>query len=134
MEDCIFCKIIAGQIPGMKIYEDEDCFAFLDIAKDADGHTLVVPKKHYKNLVEMDSKALHSVMDAVQKISAHYINDCSYEGVNLYNCCNECAGQTVMHFHMHIVPRKRGDSVKAWPEFGGAKNELSFMHEKLKMC
>ena len=50
MEDCIFCKIIAGQIPGMKIYEDEDCFAFLDIAKDADGHTLVVPKKHYKNL------------------------------------------------------------------------------------
>ena len=82
MDDCIFCKIIKGEIPSFKIYEEEYTYAFLDIAKDVDGHTLVIPKKHVRNMLECDSETMTHVMESVQKISAHYINDCGYGGVN----------------------------------------------------
>ena len=73
MEDCIFCKIIKGEIPCYKIYEDEYTFAFLDIAGDVDGHTLVIPKKHCKNILDCDEKTLEYVMKTVQKISKHFL-------------------------------------------------------------
>lgn len=133
MENCIFCKIIAGEIPGMKIYEDEYTYAFLDIAKDVDGHTLVIPKKHSESLLECDSETLGHVMDSVKKISSHYVKNCGYEGVNLFNCTNECAGQSVFHFHMHIIPRKSGDGIKGVPSFDGAKNPLEETLGKLKI-
>lgn len=133
MENCIFCKIIAGEIPGMKIYEDEYTYAFLDIAKDVDGHTLVIPKKHSESLLECDSETLGHVMDSVKKISSHYVKNCEYEGVNLFNCTNECAGQSVFHFHMHIIPRKSGDGIKGVPSFDGAKNPLEETLGKLKI-
>ena len=76
MDDCIFCKIIKGEIPGMKIYEDDYTYAFLDIAKDVDGHTLVIPKKHVESLLECDSETMTHVMETVQKISRHYVDDC----------------------------------------------------------
>lgn len=133
MENCIFCKIIAGEIPGMKIYEDEYTYAFLDIAKDVDGHTLVIPKKHSESLLECDSETLGHVMDSVKKISSHYVKNCGYEGVNLFNCTNECAGQSVFHFHMHIIPRKSGDGIKGVPSFDGAKTPLEETLGKLKI-
>lgn len=133
MENCIFCKIIAGEIPSMKIYEDEYTYAFLDIAKDVDGHTLVIPKKHSESLLECDSETLGHVMDSVKKISSHYVKNCGYEGVNLFNCTNECAGQSVFHFHMHIIPRKSGDGIKGVPSFDGAKNPLEETLGKLKI-
>lgn len=133
MENCIFCKIIAGEIPGMKIYEDDYTYAFLDIAKDVDGHTLVIPKKHFESLLECDTEALTHVMDSVKKISTHYINNCGYEGVNLFNCTKECAGQSVFHFHMHIIPRKSNDGIKGVPSFDGAKKTLEETLKKLKM-
>ncbi|MCQ2978601.1 MAG: HIT family protein [Clostridia bacterium] len=133
MEDCIFCKIIKGDVPSYKIYEDEYTYAFLDIAKDVDGHTLVVPKKHVTNVLDCDNETLHHVMDTVKKISNHYTDDLGYDGVDLINANGEAAQQSVFHLHIHIIPRKKDDKVNAWPEFTGALNDIEEMHNKLKM-
>ena len=133
MEDCIFCKIIKGDIPSFKIYEDEYTYAFLDIAKDVDGHTLVVPKKHVVNVLDSDEETLHHVLDTVKKISNHYTDDLGYDGVDIMNASGEAAQQSVFHMHFHIIPRKKNDGVDAWPKFDGAKDELETMHEKLKL-
>ena len=130
---CIFCKIIKGEIPSYKIYEDEYTYAFLDIANDVDGHTLVIPKKHVKNILDCDNETLMHVMNTVKKICNHYVDNCGYQGCNIINA-NELAGQqSVFHLHIHIIPRKENDGVDAWPNFKGANNELAKMHELLKM-
>ena len=133
MEDCVFCKIISGEFPSRKIYEDKDTLAFLDISKDVDGHILVVPKKHVKNVLDADTKTLAHVMSTVKKVSKHLVKNCGYEGVNLINASGECAEQTVPHLHIHIIPRKPNDKLKAWPKFPGAKEELDETLKKLKM-
>ena len=88
MDDCIFCKIIEGEIPCMKIYEDEYTIVFMDIAKDVDGHMLVVPKKHITNILDADEDTLHHVMDTVKKVANHCVTDCGYEGINILNANN----------------------------------------------
>ena len=130
---CIFCKIIKGEIPSYKIYEDEYTYAFLDIAKDIDGHTLVIPKKHVENILDCDNETLHHVMDSVKKIANHYIDNCGYNGVNIINANDASAQQTVFHLHFHLIPRKNEDGVDAFPHFDGAKNTLDEMHNKLKL-
>ena len=131
--DCIFCKIIKGEIPSYKIYEDEYTFVFMDIAKDVDGHILVIPKKHVKNILDCDSETLSHVMATVKKVANHCVDVCGYDGVNLLNASDESAGQTVAHFHVHIIPRKKNDGIDAWPKFGGAKNGIEEMYNKLRM-
>ena len=113
---CIFCKIVNGEIPSYKIYEDENTFAFLDIADDAIGHTLVVPKKHYENILDIESETLNNVMAVVKKISNHYVNNCGFDGINIINNNNECAEQSVLHLHFHIIPRKNNDGMKIFPK------------------
>ena len=131
--DCIFCKIIKGEIPSYKIYEDEYTYAFLDIAKDVDGHTLVVPKKHVVNVLDCDEKTLAHVMSTVKKICNYYVDVLGYEGCNILNASGVAAQQSVMHLHFHIIPRKSNDGVNSWPLFEGAKEELAKMHEVLKI-
>lgn len=114
MNGCIFCKIIKGEIPSYKIYEDDKVYAFLDIACDSYGHTLVIPKKHCTNVLDCDDEYLSAVMSAVKKISNHYVNDCGFSGVNILNASGESAQQSVFHLHMHIIPRKKGDNLNAW--------------------
>ena len=133
MNDCIFCKILKGELPCMKIYEDEHTMAFLDIAKDVDGHILVIPKKHVTNILDADGETLSHVMNTVKKIGAHLTENCGYEGMNILNANNECSGQTVFHLHIHIIPRKRGDGVAGFPKFSGAEIPLEEMCERLKM-
>ena len=132
MCNCIFCKIIKGEIPSYKIYEDEKTLAFLDISEDIDGHTLVIPKVHCTNILDCPAEYLGSVMHTVQAVSKHYI-ECGYDGINLLNANNETAGQSVFHLHIHIIPRKAGDGEHTWPEFTGAKHTLGEMYDKLKM-
>ena len=112
--DCLFCKIIKGEIPSYKIYEDEYTYAFLDIAKDFEGHTLVLPKKHVTNILDADNQTLLHVMETVKKISNHYVNDCGYDGVNILNNNNEAADQSIMHLHIHIIPRKNNDNLSVF--------------------
>lgn len=133
MNDCIFCKILKGELPCMKIYEDEHTLSFLDIAKDVDGHILVIPKKHVTNILDADGETLSHVMNTVKKIGVHLTENCGYEGMNILNANNECSGQTVFHLHIHIIPRKRGDNVAGFPKFAGAEIPLEEMCERLKM-
>ena len=113
---CIFCKIIKGEIPSYKIYEDEKTYAFLDIADDIEGHTLVIPKNHCENLLDINAEDLSAVISTVQKISKHYVKNLGYTGVNLINCCGEDAEQSVFHFHIHILPRCASDGEKIYPK------------------
>ncbi len=121
MDDCIFCKLIKGEIPSYKIYEDDYVFAFLDIACDVFGHTLVIPKKHFTNILDCDVETLAHVISAVQKISKHYVDDCGFSGVNVMNASGASAEQSVFHLHFHVIPRKENDGVHAWP-FDGKEN------------
>lgn len=133
IKECVFCKIINGDLPGYKIYEDEHTLAFLDIGNDVDGHTIVIPKKHVTNILDCDDETLGYVMNAIKFISNHYTVHCGYSGVNLLNASGTSAQQSVSHFHLHIIPRKKDDGIDAWPDFKGGKFSLEDMHHVLKI-
>ncbi len=133
MNDCIFCKLADGSLPSMKVYEDECSLAFMDTAKDVDGHILVIPKKHAKNILDCDVETLSKLMAAVKKVACHLTENCGYSGVNLLNASDESAGQSVPHFHIHIIPRKKGDNIDAWPQFDGARLDIGEVFGKVKI-
>ena len=133
MSDCIFCKIASGEIQGMRVYEDVETLAFMDLAKDVDGHVLVIPKKHCKNILDCDEETLSAVMNTVKKVSLHLTEKCGYNGVNLLNASDESAGQSMPHFHIHIIPRRKNDGIDAWPAFAGAKEEIADVFERIRM-
>ena len=105
MSDCIFCQIVSGQIPSSKVYEDEEVLAFLDITQVTTGHTLVIPKKHYRNVLEMDAEAASSLFARVPKIAKQLQEKLGASGVNIINNNEEAAGQTVFHTHVHLLLR-----------------------------
>ena len=133
MSDCIFCKIASGEIQGMRVYEDAETLAFMDLAKDVDSHVLVIPKKHCKNILDCDAETLSAVMNTVKKVSLHLTEKCGYDGVNLLNASDESAGQSMPHFHIHIIPRRKNDGIDAWPAFEGAKEEIPAVFERIRM-
>ena len=100
--DCIFCKIINGEIPSYKVYEDEYVFAFLDIKPNCDGHTLVIPKKHVKDLDEIDTETLVHVMESAKKVKKILENKLNPRGIQLVQNNGEI--QEVKHFHIHLKP------------------------------
>ncbi len=130
--ECPFCGIANHSLPGRIIYEDAFSCIFLDIAGDVDGHMLAVPKKHISNVMECDTETLHHLMDAVQAVSRHCM-ELGYEGVNLLNASGVCAGQSVPHFHIHIIPRKPADGINAWPAFSGSTISLDEAEKLLKI-
>lgn len=132
MENCIFCKIIKGEIPSYKIYEDEKVYAFLDISDDMTGHTLVIPKKHSRNIFDTDKEDLEAVICAVQKISKHYY-DLGFDGVNILNANEESAEQSVFHLHFHILPRKKNDGKRIYPSLEKQNNNLEEVANFLKI-
>ena len=132
-DNCVFCKIIKGEIPSYKIYEDEYTYAFLDISKDVEGHTLVVPKKHCTNILDCDTETLSHVSNTVRLIANHYVQNCGYSGVNTLNANGVDAGQSVFHLHIHIVPRKANDGVDAWPFKDKLEINMDNFCDKLKL-
>lgn len=102
---CIFCDIIAGSIPSKKVYEDEDVLAILDISQTTKGHTLVMPKKHYNNYLEMPENEFKTLMAKTQIVAKKVITNLDAKGCNTLINTNEVSGQTVMHTHVHIIPR-----------------------------
>ena len=109
---CVFCKIINGDIPSKKLYEDNDVLAILDISQATKGHTLIMPKKHYDNLLEIKDEDYQKVMLVAKRV-AKKINEIYHPaGINMLNNCGEAAGQSVMHFHVHIIPRYESNDVK----------------------
>lgn len=105
MADCIFCKIIAGEIPASKVYEDDQVLAFLDISQVTPGHTLVVPKQHFRNLLEMDADSTSQLFARVPDIARKVMKVTKAKGMNILNNNEEIAGQTVFHTHVHLAPR-----------------------------
>lgn len=102
---CIFCQIIQGDIPGHVVYEDDQVLAILDISQVTKGHTLVMPKKHVSNLITCDEETYMQVMKAVKKLGTHMLEKTGAEGLNVLSNIHEAAGQTVDHFHVHLIPR-----------------------------
>ena len=102
---CIFCMIANHEINSSIIYEDEQVVAFLDLSQVTKGHTLVVPKKHYENVLECDPETLGHVIKVTQMLSKRIMERMNAKGINILNNCNEVAGQSVMHMHFHIIPR-----------------------------
>lgn len=109
MEKDVFCKIVDGEIPCYKLYEDNDVLAFLDISQVSKGHTLVISKKHYDNFLSIPQEEMHKVMDVAQRIGQVSVKYLGAKGVNILTNCYEAAGQTVMHFHVHVIPRYDGN-------------------------
>ena len=105
MNNCIFCKIINKEIPSNIVYEDEEFLAFLDIAKATNGHTILIPKKHSKNVLECDDETLAKMIVVAKKIALNMQEKLNVPGFNILTNCNEVAGQTCFHFHIHIIPR-----------------------------
>ena len=128
MDDCIFCKIIKGEFPCHKIYEDEYTLAFLDIADDVVGHTLVIPKKHCHNVLDCPKSTLARVMNTVQLVSKHYVEKLGYDSVNLMN-----VNELVPHFHIHIFPRKRGDGIDICSHYPKQGTDLKALCKKMRI-
>lgn len=133
MDNCIFCKIVKGEAPSYKIYEDEYTYAFLDISKDCYGHTLVIPKKHCQDVLTCDDETLNHVINTVKKVANHYVNNCGFKGVNVINASGEEAQQTVFHLHFHILPRTSKEEFDAFPSLCGTIAPFEQQQEHLKL-
>ena len=105
VSDCIFCKIVAGDIPASKVYEDEYFLAFLDISQVTPGHTLVIPKKHARNLLEMTPDETADLFNIVSRVTKKVESATQPQGMNIISNMEEIAGQSVFHTHIHILPR-----------------------------
>lgn len=124
MNDCLFCKIIKGDIPCLKVYEDGDVFAFLDIQPVNVGHTLVVPKAHHENCAETPDATLATLMSAAKRIGAAALKVTGAQGYNVGINCGTAAGQVIMHTHVHVMPRFDGDGLHHWPKKAVTKEEM----------
>ena len=105
VSDCIFCKIVAGEIPASKVYEDDHFLAFLDISQVTPGHTLVIPKKHARNLLEMTPDETADLFNVVSRVTKKVESATQPQGMNIISNMEEIAGQSVFHSHVHILPR-----------------------------
>ena len=111
IDDCLFCKMVAGQIPVTKIYEDDDVLAFLDIGPISDGHTLVMPKQHFEKLDNCPSEILGRVGSRIGKIAGAVSAAMNSDGYNVLCNSGRAAGQLIEHLHFHIIARKTGDGL-----------------------
>ncbi len=109
MKDCVFCKIVAGEIPSTRVCEDDAVLAFMDIGPIVRGHTLVIPKAHYESLTEMPQELLRRVADIVQRVAAAQIGGLKADGFNIHLADGAAAGQEVPHVHFHVIPRFEDD-------------------------
>ena len=135
MEDCIFCKIIKGEIPSFKVYEDENVFAFEDINPIAEGHTLVIPKKHARDLWEIDEESLTSVQLASKKIISAINRALKPSGVAAIQLNGESVGQSVLHYHLHLIPRMPGNPrlpISGWEMVPGDMDKIKETAEKIR--
>ena len=130
---CVFCKIISGEYSSSKIYEDDKVLAILDLSQATYGHTLVMPKAHYENIFDLDIEVASHLFKVVKQISNHYQTVIpNLKGINLLNNNGQKAGQTVMHYHMHIIPRYKDDDLVDM-KFTEHKLNLQELSENLKI-
>jgi histidine triad (HIT) family protein len=130
--DCIFCKIVAGELPATIVDEDERTLSFMDIAPATRGHALVVPREHSPDLLSIDADDLAAVGLAAQRLARRAKDRLGADGVNLLNSCGAVAFQTVFHFHVHVIPRYEGDPVRLpWVPAPGDPGEIAAAAQEL---
>ncbi|MBB2184683.1 HIT family protein [Lachnospiraceae bacterium MD1] len=123
---CIFCKIIAGEIPSATIYEDGDFKVIMDISPAAKGHAIILPKKHSANLFDLDNETAEKALLVARKVAVAMQTELNCDGINLLQNNGEAAGQTVFHFHIHLIPRYNGDPVQIdWKKDSYAEGEAA---------
>ena len=131
-DDCIFCKIVAGELPSMKVDEDERTIAFMDINPAVRGHVLVIPREHSRNLFDVPADDLHACMDTAQRIARRQREVLGAVGVNVLQSNEPAAWQTVFHFHIHVIPRYTDDPLKLpWVPGPGDMDEIRAAGEEL---
>ena len=129
---CIFCKILAKQIPSALVYEDADAYAFLDIAPFEKGHTLVIPRYHAERLVDLPTDWLTRLMSAVQKTGAILLERLPCNGFNLLQSNGQCASQIVPHVHFHVIPRWNGREMRWIPDRYDSPEEMQTVAARLR--
>ena len=131
-KDCIFCKIANGEIPSKTIYEDDDFRAILDISPATKGHALIISKEHFTNIYELDEGLALKAMKVTKKIASQIKAKLECEGLNIVQNNGELAGQTVFHFHIHLIPRYRNDNQKiGWNAMSLSSEELENIMKKI---
>lgn len=132
MADCVFCRIVNGELPACKLIEDEHALAFMDIGPINPGHALLIPKKHYERLTDMPDALVGQVTRHLPRLARAIVAATNAEGFNIFQTNGACAGQVVPHVHFHIIPRHTGDG-KGWPWRAEkyAEGEMQKMHEKI---
>jgi histidine triad (HIT) family protein len=130
---CIFCEIAKGNIPSKTLYEDENVIAFLDVNPTSAGHTLIVPKKHTSSLLEADEQTAAAVFEAARKLAPQLVNVLHADGINLLSNAKEAAGQSVDHFHVHLIPRYENKEKEAVDiTFGAPSLDVDSIYSTLK--
>ena len=131
--DCVFCKIVAGEIPCFKVYEDAATLAFMDINPVGDGHVLVIPKAHFADVVAVTEDAIGAVAAAARKVARAVQAALAPPGLNLMQCNGEAAAQSVQHFHMHVIARRTDDGLNMnWPIVPGDMAAIAATAERIK--
>jgi len=124
--DCLFCQIVAGELPGQIIDEDERTVAFMDINPATRGHALAVPRRHAKDLLEIDPEDLAATVLTAQRVARRAVQRLDADGVNLLNSCGPVAWQTVFHFHVHVIPRYADDPLRLpWTPAPGDPEQIA---------
>ena len=131
--DCVFCKIIKGEVPADKVYEDENCLAFLDITPINPGHILLITKKHYKNIYELPDEILGKLAPVIKKLALAAKKGTGAEGINIGMNNEAAAGQIVPHAHFHVIPRFPNDGHWHWKGGSYAEDEAKEVAEKIKL-
>ncbi len=130
--DCIFCKIVAGEIPCFKVFEDEDTLAFMDINPVHPGHVLVIPREHYPNVFEVSDEAIAATARTARRVARAVRATLQPDGMNLLQCNGEAAAQSVLHFHMHVLPRAMNDRAALnWPLKPGNMDEIQSLSKRI---
>jgi len=132
MEECIFCRIIMGEIPCSKIFENESVIAFLDIKPVSDGHALVVPKEHYDDIFDVPDAVLCEITSTVKKVSEAVMKGVDAHGISIGQSNRKAAGQVVPHIHFHIMPRFDDDGLRLWPQHDYEEGRMEEVQKKIK--
>ena len=135
-ENCIFCKIIGGEIPSNTIYEDDDFKVILDISPASKGHALLLPKEHYADIYEMDEELLGKAMKLAKRLAVHMTEVLNCDGFNILQNNHEAAGQTVFHFHIHLIPRyldAENTDILMWNNLSYTGEEMAELRDALKL-
>jgi histidine triad (HIT) family protein len=132
-QDCIFCKIVSGELPSQIVDQDERTVAFMDISPATRGHALVIPRRHARNLLEIPREDLEACVVAAQRLAQRMNERLGVDGVNLLNSCGRAGWQTVFHFHIHVIPRYEGDPLQLpWKPEPGDQDEIAAAADELR--